>query len=645
MNVARATRALVLSLSFGSLLFAQESDRTIPEPPLLGASVVKSRTLMALPSAAESVKADVPGEKALDLRIVMTGGTIRNPASGRDEKVRLRSYQGDDVDPKNPFIAPKIEVRPSDTIRVTLHNQLDKDPSCTSHGNPNTPHCFNGTNLHTHGLWVNPAGNGDNVLISINPGVDFQYEYKIPPDHPAGTFWYHTHRHGSTALQVSSGMAGALIVRGSRLPKLEDGKVRSGDLDVLLRPFPERTLVLQQIQYACRDASGAIKRNADGTYLCGPDDVGGIESYDDFGPDGWVNSGRYTSINGKVLGELRNAEAGRIERWRVIHGGVRDTIALEFREMRADAASAEGLAPAAHDAFVQAQCTGAPLQQHLVAADGITLAAAMPRETVTFQPGYRWDTLLVFPKPGRYCVIDANSPASASVDGNAPSRRLLGTVIVGPGRNVPGSITAYIQSRLTEVARTFPVSVRKRVVDDLADGLKLTSFVPHATIEKDDVTGYQTLVFNIDTSVKPPLFEVDGEPYEPERIDRTLKLGDIDEWTLSSTFASHPFHIHVNPFQIVEILDPSGKDVSAPGATDGDDGQYPGLKGVWKDTVWVKNGGGVYKVVARTRYQRYIGDFVLHCHILDHEDKGMMQNVRIALPDGNGGAATAHGGH
>jgi len=40
------------------------------------------------------------------------------------------------------------------------------------------------------------------VLLSINPGVDFEYVYNLPPDHPAGTFWYHSHRHGSTALQV-----------------------------------------------------------------------------------------------------------------------------------------------------------------------------------------------------------------------------------------------------------------------------------------------------------------------------------------------------------------------------------------------------------------------------------------------------------
>ncbi len=134
-------------------------------------------------------------------------------------------------------------------------------------------------------------------------------------------------------------------------------------------------------------------------------------------------------------------------------------------------------------------------------------------------------------------------------------------------------------------------------------------------------------------------------------------LGGVDEWTLKSNFVSHPFHIHVNPFQIVKIIAPDGKtDVSAPGAVDNFekdsngntiiDPEYPGLKGVWKDTLLVKNIArgvpGPYTIVMRTRYQRYIGDFVLHCHILDHEDQGMMQNIRIALPDGKGSVASSH---
>ena len=93
--------------------------------------------------------------------------------------------------------------------------------------------------------------------------------------------------------------------------------------------------------------------------------------------------------------------------------------------------------------------------------------------------------------------------------------------------------------------------------------------------------------------------------------------------------------------------DAAGTDVNAPGAIDNiaidgngnkvTDPQYPGLKGVWKDTLLVKNvpldakgaKAGQYTVIVRTRYERYIGDFVLHCHILDHEDQGMMAKIRV----------------
>ena len=627
-----------LSVSFAlAALTAVAQPRIVKEPPTLLKLAPKSGTLMAVP---ESV--DAAGEAQLDLNIVFTTGTLWNPATRTEDQVRLRSYQGKEIDPDTPFISPKIEVVPGDTIRITLNNQLDPDPTCTqSGGNPNTPHCFNGTNLHTHGLWVNPAGNGDNVLISINPGVSFQYEYKIPPDHPARTFWYHTHRHGSTALQVSSGMAGAIIIRGDRTPRRKAGKIQHGDLDTLLdpvagQPFKNRTVVLQQIQYACRDASGAIKRNPDGTYKCDPGDVGGIEKYDDFGPLAWGKSGRYTSINGEVLPTFTEAKAGQIERWRIIHGGIRDTVALQFREMKADAPLEAALAAEASDAFVGANCTGSPLMQHAVAADGLTLGAVMKAPTLVFQPGYRWDSLVVFPKPGTYCVIDDSIPAPASIGDAPPSRRLLGFVKVAGGTSVTGDLTEFVKTRLVAAAKVnMPSTVRATVTEELEDGLKLTSFVPHSDITDGELKGDpQTLTFSISAAG----FLVDGKPYDPSRIDRMLTLGNVEEWTLKSDVGSHPFHIHINPFQVVKILDPSGKDVSEPGATDGTDPQYPGLKGVWKDTLWVKKSTAPYTIVVRTRYQRYIGDFVLHCHILDHEDSGMMQNVRIALP----GAAHAN---
>lgn len=639
---------------------APVDDRAVINPPLI--ELYRDRrpprgTLLGLPPQVARRGSEV----ALDLTVGYTDSAIYNPATGRKDKVRLRSYAGAAINAARPYVAPTIEVAPGDTVRVTLRNALPADRSCiAAAANPNIPHCFNGTNLHTHGLWVSPAGNSDNVLLSINPGVTFQYQYNIPPDHPAGTFWYHSHRHGSTALQVSSGMAGALIVRGDRLPSPE----ANGDLDTLLKALPERVLVLQQIQYACVDPAGAIKveRNADGqviAWTCDADDVGGIEFYQDatgygaFGPGSWDQSGRYTSINGIVLPAFQ-AKAGQIERWRLIHGGVRDTIDLQFRALKPEAEAAVNRLKAADaDRFIADNCSGPALPFHLIAADGLTMAAVRPVTQAILQPGYRNDALVVFPAAGAYCAINGAIPASASVSRAARNRRLLGIVKVAPGRAVP-DIGRHVTAALIAAAeQAMPRPVRAAVIRDLRDGLKLTKFIAHPDISDGEVTGTQTLTFFIDTAATPPAFQIDGRAYDPQRIDRVLPLGGVEEWTLQSRFASHPFHIHVNPFQIVRILDPMGRDVSAAGAVDDTGGtadpQYPGLKGVWKDTIWVKSlippqaaPAGMYTVVLRTRYERYIGDFVLHCHILDHEDLGMMENIRIALPDGAGGISHGH---
>ena len=649
--MSTATNALHASLwaLMSTTVGAAGPARIVSDPPPLAAAA--SSRVGGGAAATSGAR-----ELVLDLNVQYTDGRIWNPATQRFDAVRLRSYQGRTMDPAAPFVSPMLEVRPGDTVRMKLHNKLPADPSCLSSGGDiNQPHCFNGTNLHTHGLWINPAGNGDNVLIAINPGVSFEYEYNLPPDHPAGTYWFHTHLHGSTALQVSSGMAGALIVRGQRKP----GARRNGDLDTLLQPTPaqplrERVLVMQQIQYACRDAQNQIKTNADGSYRCDVGDVGGIEGYDQFGPGTWPKSGRYTSINGHALPTFGGARTGVIERWRVIHGGVRDTINLEFRKLAGAAPSPQALAAAAHDGFVGQHCSGDPLPLHLVAADGLTLGAVARSLQATFQPAYRWDALMVFPETGVYCVIDAAAPAAANVDQAAPSHQLLGLVEVAAGRPVPNTVTPWLAKELAALAAVhMPADVRAAVVADLRNGLKLSRFIQHADVADAEVTGQQSLLFNIDVKQTPAKFQVDGKSFDPDRIDRVLRLGSVDEWTLKSAFVSHPFHIHVNPFQVVKILDPNGKDVSAPDAVDDAGGsvdlQYRGLKGVWKDTLMVKNianpagaPGGEYTVIVRTRYQRYIGDFVLHCHILDHEDQGMMQIVRVALPDGSGGTSRGH---
>ena len=109
---------------------------------------------------------------------------------------------------------------------------------------------------------------------------------------------------------------------------------------------------------------------------------------------------------------------------------------------------------------------------------------------------------------------------------------------------------------------------------------------------------------------------------------RELKLNDVDEWTLSSINdvgpVTHPFHIHVNPFEVTSILAPVIDE-------NGNKTLVEQLKNgpVWRDTVKIPGDG---KVTMRTRYTDFIGTFVQHCHILDHEDQGMMQLIDIFDP-------------
>ncbi len=664
-----------------------------------------------IPSAAALTGAvlAVPGEKALDLHIVFGIGKIYNPTTQRCDTVTLRFYSRTDKRdatgyvPLGDYVAPTINITPGDTIHMTLHNDLpNDDPSCgpASEADMDHPHCFNGTNLHTHGLWVSPTGNSDNVLLSVYPGTIFDYIYNIPPDHPAGTFWYHTHLHGSTALQVSSGMAGAIIIHGNRPPiQIGPDAYKPGDIDLLLKDSPDLTFVLQQIQYACLRNDGTYNIQtipADGKNVtdwpCKPDQtamagpflakVGEKDGkpiyqagYSDtngngYGPGSWGGSNRYTSVNGVVLPTFQ-AAAGQVNRWRFIHGGVRDSINLRFYRMKT--APLAGIPAQGDKDFVDRQCYGDPIPYYVAAEDGLTVAQAIATTEQMLEPGYRVDALVVFPTDGDYCVVDAASQAADNPWGVSKSVRLIGKVSVVGGHSVTeDKFAATVRDTLIKGAEKNLAKgkIQDQVIADLKDGLKFTLFVPHPTVTAAEVadTPVEQLYFEIDTKSKNVGFLVgsspnDMKPYDMNRIDRTLILGTSQEWHLESLYVSHPFHIHVNPFQIVAIYDPLGHDVTAPGAKDTyewnpdtkefdmngpPDPVYANLKGVWKDTIWVKNVApnqdlgtkGMYKIVTRTRYERYIGEFVLHCHILDHEDQGMMQNVQIVPPGYSGPGST-----
>jgi len=119
---------------------------------------------------------------------------------------QTRSYDGE-------FPGPSIIVAPGSMLKIKIINQLEPTvyDAATSHNDQHPE--INATNLHLHGLHVSPSGKGDNVLdLVAKPGETLEQFFQIPTDHHSGTFWYHPHVHGSGALQVEGGMAGALII-------------------------------------------------------------------------------------------------------------------------------------------------------------------------------------------------------------------------------------------------------------------------------------------------------------------------------------------------------------------------------------------------------------------------------------------------
>ncbi len=112
-----------------------------------------------------------------------------------------------------------------------------------------------------------------------------------------------------------------------------------------------------------------------------------------------------------------------------------------------------------------------------------------------------------------------------------------------------------------------------------------------------------------------PKFTIDGEIFDEDRIDVRAKLGTVEEWTLINETGVHPFHMHQNAYQIMSI---NGKPYKAHSRV---------------DTFVIPrrpNGAPPTSMVVRVPFEKFTGKFVFHCHILGHEDLGMMKSILVS---------------
>ena len=517
-------------------------------------------------------------------------------------------------------LGPTFRMAPGATaFHVNVVNDFPANPPAQRAGAfPHDPYT---TNLHTHGLTVDPGGISDNVYRHMEPGTTSEVLVELLPDQPSGTFWYHPHKHGSVSYQFLGGMAGFLIVEGG-----------PGSLDDMPEIQAARDIVMgfQTIRTTAQGVVPWVNTAAtDFKQLHNTLDEGKL----------------FMTTNGVVEPTLR-MKPGEVVRCRMLNATVGETLALRIVATGTQRSS------------------GLPM--HLLAQDGLTLPTLMTLPEVgapyILGAGNRADVLIKAPLyEGTFELRTYNTnpdgglgsavSASISPQGIEPAARIARVFPhVLPMWNHPLTLVKLEVSGATNdmPLPAGPLS-RPAAIDDVATSDILTAvpsktrnvlfeicgamaFEPNDCSAFDLLFGYDTpaywggadftnRLFMRDMDDLGPIFAKQAMFKAGVPLFSDMYAGAIEEWTITNTSNSdHPYHVHINPFLLTHI---NGTALPIP---------------EWRDTVLVPGkttAVPVGSVTFRTRYHPAItGTFVAHCHILTHEDIGMMQELRIRNPPG-----------
>jgi FtsP/CotA-like multicopper oxidase with cupredoxin domain len=268
------------------------------------------------------------------------------------------------------------------------------------------------------------------------------------------------------------------------------------------------------------------------------------------------------TVNGQVAPSI-SIRPGEVQLWRVANIGA--------------------------DLFLKIAVVGMPF--YVVASDGHYLGHPTRMDEVLLGPGGRIEAAVVGGRSGRYVFA---STSFVMEEGRPPlPAHALGTVVSeGPAADV-AAVASRVEaetvdhSRYIDVLRASPIARRR------------------------------TMTFS--RTEDRSKFFINQQQFDERRTDVTVKLGDIEEWTLvNADNQLHNFHIHQTEFLVTEIdgvpqrMDSLYDTFTLPAAKDGK-----------PSTV---------RVVIPFTNPAIVGRFVFHCHVVKHEDKGMMQTIEVVAP-------------
>jgi FtsP/CotA-like multicopper oxidase with cupredoxin domain len=567
--------------------------------------------------------------------------------------------------------APVIRLHPGDQLTVTLRNEIT-DPAAIDAYLPTTRltesrppvanragfypvipgmhHTATGaTNLHLHGFPVPPVRPQDETMKTCaDPAVgpqhcgqrEITYIYDVPTTMPTGVYWYHPHIHGEVEAQVQMGLLGAIVVEGPedtarRAAGIEDrvlllGQTRNPRQAANATPVAAAPVAATPIAMTTMLHHSPLPRRAakpgravvetDDVVGCGTTDLDGMLTLNG-SPirAGDMAAARLAQGNGvgdmhmDAEGELEfdhirkptpgsdvnlpqlSIPAGGKQLWRVVNGTTDDYMNL---------------------AVVDGE--GGPTPLDIVARDGAPLTddagTRLPPESVTdrqlLPPAGRLEFLIAPPPAGQklYLVTDS---VNTGCTGDPEPARQLAVITAGPAAApaapsetspaaAPPDFFAGLLARKTDRVRTIAFAEYPR---------------PGAAGQADEND------FSI-TELKPGAEMRPFMMQDPPLI--TVRAGAVEEWVLENwTHELHAFHIHQLHFR---VLEENGRRYDNPPLLD--------VVNVPFATPDAMMPPGSPLVPGRTRIKLYFpealaGDIPFHCHLMQHEDNGMMGVIRV----------------
>jgi suppressor of ftsI len=238
------------------------------------------------------------------------------------------------------------------------------------------------------------------------------------------------------------------------------------------------------------------------------------------------------------------------------------------------------------DRFLRLKIDGMPF--YLIGRDGYFVPRPIKMEEVILGPGQRFSAIVIGGEAGPHAFksvafkFDERQPPLPEVN--------LGTVVsAGPAADL-----ALTEAKVSTQHANGPLYVD--------------------TVRSSPIARQRTFAFSVNP--EKTRFFINDRVFDENRTDVTVKLGDTEEWTiLNKDSQYHDFHIHQTGFLVTEV--------------NGAPTDFDGLRDTFSVPPQRDGIPGEAKIIIPFTNPKIVGRFVFHCHVVKHEDKGMMMTVEV----------------